>query len=248
MHDIVYEDVALGAKVEVALRTSIPPHRTHPLAHIRGRRRRERSCARMARRLRPRLRRLNRRIRPDREQVMIAPRQMWRAHDHEPAHIAVRRHVAHLALTPWAQEARAAQLAVAGAQARRRRVRQTRREAHHHEVGGGAGGGGRFAWSGHATTHGTLCRRRHELEEDVAEVALVEGDAELTACLVTELAADLHFGGECDDGDADFLAHAGVEGVVDVAGVACCEGAEDEEDLSGGVGGEVAGRANEHAI
>lgn len=40
----------------------------------------------------------------DREQMVVAPREVWRAHDHKPTDVAVRRHVAHLREAPRAQE------------------------------------------------------------------------------------------------------------------------------------------------
>jgi hypothetical protein len=43
---------------------------------------------------------------------------------------------------------------------------------------------------------------------------------ERTTGFVADLAADLHFGGEGDDRDADFVLDAGVKGVMNVPWVA----------------------------
>ena len=61
-----------------------------------------------------------------------------------------------------------------------------------------------------------------------------------TACPIAQFATYFHFCREGDDGDADAVPNAGVEGFVDIAWVASGEGAEDDEDLAGGVGREVA--------
>ena len=61
-----------------------------------------------------------------------------------------------------------------------------------------------------------------------------------TACPITQFATDFHFCREGDDGDADAVPDAGIEGFVDIARVAGGEGAEDDKDLAGGVGREMA--------
>ena len=54
-------------------------------------------------------------VRLDREQVVVTPREVGRAHNHEPAYITVRRDVAHLRATARAQETLALELRVAHA-------------------------------------------------------------------------------------------------------------------------------------
>jgi hypothetical protein len=51
--------------------------------------------------------------------------------------------------------------------------------------------------------------------------------------------ADGHFSRERDDGDFDFFGFETLDGFKDVAGVAGGEGAKDDEDLAGAMGGDV---------
>lgn len=106
--------------------------------------------------------------------MVVAPRQMRRAHYHQPADVTVRGNVADLRETTRAQEALAPQLRVAHAQARRGRVWEARGEAHHHEVRGRV-----RRWTAGGTRDGALRGRGDELEEEVLEVPLVKRDAKL---------------------------------------------------------------------
>jgi hypothetical protein len=108
---------------------------------------------------------------------MIAPREVRRGHDHQSAHVTVRRRVAQPCAATWTEKSRGAHLSVADAQCGGRCVGQTLRETHHHQVcahfTAAAGGGG-----------GILLRGwRDELEEEVFEVSFVHCDAE-RACEV----------------------------------------------------------------
>lgn len=112
--------------------------------------------------------------------MVITPRQMRRAYDHQPTDIAVRGDVAHLALASWAQKPLALQFRVTHAKARRGSVRQAGGEAHHHEVRGRVrvrtNPGTQGPW------HGALSWRWNELEEEIFKVPFVHGDTKL-ACL-----------------------------------------------------------------
>lgn len=59
----------------------------------------------------------------DGEEMVIAPRQMRRADDHQPAYVAVRRDIADLRGASWTQEALALHLRVAYAETWGRGVR-----------------------------------------------------------------------------------------------------------------------------
>lgn len=61
-----------------------------------------------------------------------------------------------------------------------------------------------------------------------------------------EFSADLDLGGEADDASADLVFDEVADGLVDVAWVSGIEGAEDEEDLSGAVGGGVKKARSSH--
>ena len=71
-------------------------------------------------------------------------------------------------------------------------------------------------------------------------MTFVHRNPELTSSLVAEFSTDLHFCRQSDDRDPDFVSDAGFEGFVDVTWVAGRERTKDDEDLSGGVCGEVA--------
>ena len=71
-------------------------------------------------------------------------------------------------------------------------------------------------------------------------MTFVHGHPELASRPVGELSADLHLGRQCNDGDADLVPDTGLEGFVDVPRVTGGERTKDDEDLSGGVRGEVA--------
>lgn len=109
--------------------------------------------------------------------MVVAPREMRGTHNHQPADIAVRRHVAHFCQTPGAEEPFALDLRMAHTETWGRGVREPCREAHHHEVRGRVC---RTCTCG--SGHGTLCWRRDKLEKEVFKVSVVECDTEL-ACL-----------------------------------------------------------------
>lgn len=71
-------------------------------------------------------------------------------------------------------------------------------------------------------------------------MAFVHRHPELTSGLVAKLSTDFHLRRQGDDRDPDFVSDAGFEGFVDVTWVAGRERTKDDEDLSGGVCGEVA--------
>jgi len=71
-------------------------------------------------------------------------------------------------------------------------------------------------------------------------MAFVHRHPELTSGLVAEFSTDFHLRRQGDDRDPDFVSDAGLEGFVDVTWIAGCERTKDDEDLSGGVRGEVA--------
>lgn len=111
---------------------------------------------------------------------MITSRQMWRADNHQTTNITIRRYVAHFRRAAWAEKSLALDLRMAHAQARRGRVRETRGEAHHHQVCGGVCPSctctcSRPCGSG----NGALGRGGDELKEEVFEVSVIEGNAEL---------------------------------------------------------------------
>lgn len=132
VHDVVNEYVAFRAEVVLAVRTPISSEWAHAFARGASHRLRcilERTGTGMARFARIRcivqchpMNMVNALIhgymstwrgeqyshslvRLDREQVVVTPREVGRAHDHEPAYIAVRRDVAHLRAATRAQEA-----------------------------------------------------------------------------------------------------------------------------------------------
>ncbi len=111
-------------------------------------------------------------VRLHREEVVVAPREVGRAHDHQAADVAVGGDVAHFRKTAWAEEAFALHLRVAYAQGGWRRVWEAHREAHDHEVRREIrswGAGARYC---------TLSGRGDEFEEKVLEVAFVQRNAE----------------------------------------------------------------------
>lgn len=61
-----------------------------------------------------------------------------------------------------------------------------------------------------------------------------------TPSFVAKVAADFHFRGEGDDGDADAVFGAGVERVMDVPGIAGGKGPKEDDYFAGRVGGKVA--------
>jgi len=71
-------------------------------------------------------------------------------------------------------------------------------------------------------------------------MTFVHRHPELTPRPVAKLSADFHLGRQSDDGNTDFISDARLEGFVDVTRVTGREGTEDDEDLPGGVRGEVA--------
>ena len=122
---------------------------------------------------------LHRIIRFHREQMVVTPRQMWGAHDHQPADIAVRGDVAHLAQASGTQEALALHFRVTHAQAGRGGVGQAGGETHHHEVRSGVRV--RANPSAQGPWDGALSWGWNELEEEIFKVAFVHGDTKL-AC------------------------------------------------------------------
>ena len=95
---------------------------------------------------------------------------MWRAHDHEPADVAVGWDVADFRQASWTEETLAFQFRVADAQTGRRGHGQSHGEAHHHEV---------RRWIGHTTAtatsagDGLLSRGRYQIKQQVAKVSLI---------------------------------------------------------------------------
>ena len=71
-------------------------------------------------------------------------------------------------------------------------------------------------------------------------MTFVHGHPELTSGPITELSADFHLCRQGNDGDPDLVTDAGLEGFMDVAWVTGGERTKDDEDLSGGVRGEMA--------
>lgn len=90
--------------------------------------------------------------------MVVAAREMRRAHDHKPADVAIRGYVADFCETSGAQEAFAFQLRVAHAQTWRGRIWKSRGEAHNHEICGGISG------TSVCARNGALCRWRNELK------------------------------------------------------------------------------------
>lgn len=84
-----------------------------------------------------------------------------------------------------------------------------------------------------------MSRRWDQFEQEVLEVAFVHRYPKLTSGPIAELSTDFHLGRQGNDGDPDFVTDAGLEGFMDVAWIAGGERTKDDEDLSGGVGGEV---------
>jgi hypothetical protein len=58
--------------------------------------------------------------------------------------------------------------------------------------------------------------------------------------LTVHFSANLHLSREGHDGDTDLGFNAGFEHLVDVSWIACCEGTENNEYLTRGVGWEMA--------
>lgn len=134
MHDVMNEHVAFCAEVVLAARTPISSERAHAFARRTGHWRvLERTCAGVAHPARiqdivqcrtkcvinslvhrhlsnQRTRYSHSLVRLDGEQMVVTPREMRRAHDHEPTYIAVRRDVAHFRYAPRAQKAFALEL------------------------------------------------------------------------------------------------------------------------------------------
>lgn len=139
MHHIVDKHVAFRTEIVSAVWTSIPTQRADALRGRRSRRRRWKctptSMAR-ARSLSDFLHRhpanlcstklstskqdhrLHSSIGLDGKQVMITPRKMWRAHDHQAANVTISGHVAHFGHTSWTEKALALHLRVACTKAR----------------------------------------------------------------------------------------------------------------------------------
>lgn len=110
----------------------------------------------------------------DGEQVMIAPREMGRRHDHQSADVTVGRGIAEARAAARTEKPRGTHLRVTHAERCGRRVGQPLREAHHHQVRAHLGGASATCRSGVL-----LCGwRRDELEKEVFEVSFVHGDTE----------------------------------------------------------------------
>lgn len=107
------------------------------------------------------------------EQMVVAPREVRRAHDHQAANVAVSGDITHFCKTAWAEEAFAFHLRVADAQRGWRCVRKAHRKAHDHEVRRGI-----RAWATGASDC-TLSGRWDEFKEKILEMALVHRDTAL---------------------------------------------------------------------
>jgi hypothetical protein len=154
MHDIMNKNITVRTKVVTALCAPITPETTYALAVRSGGEAcgggLEDACAGVARRgavldvdcvysargkvceMEGKGEDVHGLIWLDGEQVVIAPRQMRRAHDHKPAHITIRRHIAYFRQTPRAQETLAFELGVAYAETWWGGVWQAGGKSHHH--------------------------------------------------------------------------------------------------------------------
>lgn len=107
------------------------------------------------------------------KQMVITPCQMRRAYDHKSADVAVCWHVANLGETSRAEKSFTFEIRVADTETRWRSYGQTGGKTHHHQVC--------------SRVHSTLpsrdrllCWRRYQLEKQVFEMAIVEGNSKLT--------------------------------------------------------------------
>src|SRR5882724_1673802 len=103
--------------------------------------------------------------------MVIAPRKMGRANDHETADVTICRNIAELGHASRTQEAFTFELRMADAERPRGCIRQPCWESHHHQVGRSG------PWTSRATNC-TLRRRWDEFEEKVLEVSFIERYAE----------------------------------------------------------------------
>ena len=105
--------------------------------------------------------------------MVVAPREVGRAHDHQPTDVAIRRDIAHLREAARTEETFALHLRMAHAERRWGGIREPHREAHDHQVRRRAAA---------CACHRALRGGRNELKQEVFEVPLVHRDTELTCC------------------------------------------------------------------
>lgn len=155
---------------------------------------------------------------PQREEVMITPRQMRRQNKRQSTSRTLARQRADLGTAPRTQVAAGGELGMAGAEAGER-LDDARREAHHEQARGRL-----FL----RARDGRCGDGHHQL----AEVLLVQRDAVdgvvAVVGLGAQLAADGHLRRQPDHANPDLVRHQGVDGLVDVARVGAQEGAEDD--------------------
>ena len=116
-------------------------------------------------------------VRFDWKQVMIAPCEMRRAHDHQSANVAIGRHVAHFRHTSRTEKAFALHVRVACTKTRWRRVGEAHRKTHHHQICS------RIRTSSTSARYSSLGWRRDKLEEQILEVSLVHRHPKLAYSL-----------------------------------------------------------------
>lgn len=141
---------------------------------------------------------------------------MRTADHHQPTHLAVRRHLAHLGPTPRTQVPSLAHRPMTRTQADRTGDRQPRRETHHHQIRrrrlapatplstfrNGIQRGFQTCCSSHRR-----CGRLNHFPHQIVVMRFIERDAEFPARLFGDEAADFQFGGEGDDADPDLSRH-----------------------------------------
>jgi hypothetical protein len=113
-------------------------------------------------------------IRFNREQMVVTPRQMRGAHDHEATDITIRRDIAHFCQTSRTEEPLALYFGMADTETRRGGIGQAGGESHYHEISRRVGSA-----CSSRTGDNALSGGRDQFKEEVLKVSFVEGDAEL---------------------------------------------------------------------